>query len=121
MNAQFDAVDFRAQPLDAELIVWADVLVVSPGLSIRDAAIEQAAELGKSVVGDIELFAQLVEKPVIAITGSNGKSTVTALVGEMIGHDDKAVAVGGNIGTAALDLLDSGCGFLCARTVELST
>jgi len=118
LNAQFDAVDFRAQPLDAELIAWADVLVVSPGLSIRDAAIEQAAELGKSVVGDIELFAQLVEKPVIAITGSNGKSTVTALVGEMISHDHKAVAVGGNIGTAALDLLELDADFY---VLELSS
>ena len=101
LKAQFDAVDFRAQPLDAELIAWADVLVVSPGLSIRDTVIEQAVDLGKSVVGDIELFARLVDKPVIAITGSNGKSTVTALVGEMISGDHKAVAVGGHCGTAA--------------------
>jgi UDP-N-acetylmuramoylalanine--D-glutamate ligase len=106
LNAQFEAVDFYAQPLDAELIAWAEVLVVSPGLSVRDAAIEQALDLGKAVVGDIELFARLVDKPVIAITGSNGKSTVTTLVGEMIRHDDKTVAVGGNIGTAALDLLE---------------
>lgn len=106
LNAQFEAVDFYAQPLDAELIAWAEVLVVSPGLSVRDAAIEQAVDLGKAVVGDIELFARLVDKPVIAITGSNGKSTVTTLVGEMIRHDDKTVAVGGNIGTAALDLLE---------------
>jgi UDP-N-acetylmuramoylalanine--D-glutamate ligase len=106
LNAQFEAVDFYAQPLDAELIAWAEVLVVSPGLSVRDAAIEQAVDLGKAVIGDIELFARLVDKPVIAITGSNGKSTVTTLVGEMIRHDDKTVAVGGNIGTAALDLLE---------------
>jgi UDP-N-acetylmuramoylalanine--D-glutamate ligase len=118
LKAQFDSVDFRAQPLDTELISWAEVLVVSPGLSIRDAAIEQAAELGKSVVGDIELFAQLVEKPVIAITGSNGKSTVTALVGEMISGDHKAVAVGGNIGTAALDLLELDADFY---VLELSS
>ena len=106
LHAHFDAVDFRAQPLDNELIAWADVLVVSPGLAIRGTAIEQARDLGKQVVGDIELFARLVDKPVVAITGSNGKSTVTALVGEMIGGDGKAVAVGGNIGTAALDLLE---------------
>jgi UDP-N-acetylmuramoylalanine--D-glutamate ligase len=106
LNSQFGSVDFRAQPLDAELTAWADVLVVSPGLPIRDAVIEQAADLGKTVVGDIELFARVVDKPVIAITGSNGKSTVTTLVGEMISHDDKSVAVGGNIGTAALDLLE---------------
>ena len=118
LKAQFDAVDFRAQPLDAELIAWADVLVVSPGLSIRDTVIEQAVDLGKSVVGDIELFARLVDKPVIAITGSNGKSTVTALVGEMISRDHKAVAVGGNIGTAALDLLELDADFY---VLELSS
>jgi len=106
LNGQFDAVDFYAQPLDAALIAWADVLVVSPGLAIRGTAIEQATDLGKTVVGDIELFARLVDKPVIAITGSNGKSTVTTLVGEMVSRDGKTVAVGGNIGTAALDLLE---------------
>ena len=55
------------------------------------------------MVGDIELFARLADAPVIAITGSNGKSTVTTLVGEMIEHDGKNVAVGGNLGTPALD------------------
>ncbi len=106
LNTQFDTVDFRAQPLDSDLIGWADVLVVSPGLSIQQAEIQQALDIGKTVLGDIELFARVVDKPVIAITGSNGKSTVTTLVGEMISCDDKAVAVGGNIGTAALDLLE---------------
>lgn len=118
LNSLFDSVDFRAQPLDAELTAWADVLVVSPGLSIRDAAIEQAADLGKSVVGDIELFARIVDKPVIAITGSNGKSTVTTLVGEMINLDGKSAAVGGNLGTAVLDLLEQNPDFF---VLELSS
>ena len=118
LNNQFDAVDFRAQQLDAELIDWADVLVVSPGLSIRQAEIQQAVDLGKTVLGDVELFARLVDKPVIAITGSNGKSTVTTLVGEMISHDEKSVAVGGNIGTAVLDLLEQQADFY---VLELSS
>ena len=100
-------VEVKKQVLDGELIAWADVLVVSPGLSIRRADILQATELGKSVIGDIELFAQAADKPVIAITGSNGKSTVTRLVGDMIIADGKAVGIGGNIGTAALDLLST--------------
>jgi UDP-N-acetylmuramoylalanine--D-glutamate ligase len=103
----FPHVEVKKQALDGELIAWADVLVVSPGLSIRRADILQAAELGKSVIGDIELFAQAADKPVIAITGSNGKSTVTRLVGDMIIADGKAVGIGGNIGTAALDLLST--------------
>ena len=100
-------VEVKKQVLDGELIAWADVLVVSPGLSIRRTDILQATELGKSVIGDIELFAQAADKPVIAITGSNGKSTVTRLVGDMIIADGKAVGIGGNIGTAALDLLST--------------
>ncbi len=100
-------IEFRARALDSELLEWADVLVLSPGLPIRQPGIESALTMGKEVIGDIELFARLVTKPVIAITGSNGKSTVTTLVGEMIAASRRSVAVGGNIGTAALDLLES--------------
>ncbi len=105
LKAGFEAVDFYPGALAAELTNWADVIVVSPGLSVRQPEIEAAAERGKTVLGDVELFARLVDKPVIAITGSNGKSTVTTLVGAMIERDRNKVAVGGNIGTAALDLL----------------
>ncbi len=105
LKARFEALDFNPGPLDAGLTAWADVIVVSPGLSVRQPEIEAATERGKTVLGDVELFAQLVDKPVIAITGSNGKSTVTTLVGAMIERDRNKVAVGGNIGTAALDLL----------------
>ncbi len=118
LKSQFDSLDFRAQPLDAELIAWADVLVVSPGLSIRNAAIEQAVNLGKLVVGDIELFARIVSKPVITITGSNGKSTVTTLVGELKKKKKKSAAVGGNLGPAALDLLEQNPDFF---VLELSS
>ncbi len=118
LNAEFDAVDFNAGPLNKDLLEWADVLVVSPGLSIQQDAIQQAIDLGKTVVGDIELFARLVDKPVIAITGSNGKSTVTTLVGKMIALDEKAAAVGGNIGIAALDLLEQSPDFY---VLELSS
>ncbi|HKJ51350.1 MAG TPA: UDP-N-acetylmuramoyl-L-alanine--D-glutamate ligase [Gammaproteobacteria bacterium] len=118
LQAQFDTVDFYAGALDAALLDWAEVIVMSPGLSIRRPEIEQAAELGKQVVGDIELFARLVDAPVAAISGSNGKSTVTRLVGEMLARDRKAVAVGGNIGTPALDLLDTGADYY---VLELSS
>ncbi|MCP4491074.1 MAG: UDP-N-acetylmuramoyl-L-alanine--D-glutamate ligase [Gammaproteobacteria bacterium] len=106
LKARFNTVQITSQALDANLIDWADALVVSPGLSIHQPYIQQAADLGKCIIGDIELFAQAVEKPVIAITGSNGKSTVTMLLGEMMWADGKAVGVGGNIGVPALDLLD---------------
>ena len=106
LRDEFDAVEFHAGLIAPELLAWADVLVVSPGISVRRQDLLQAAADGKTVLGDVELFAQLVDKPVVAITGSNGKSTVTTLVGEMIRCDESAVAVGGNLGTAALDLLE---------------
>lgn len=105
LKSQFADVNITSQALDAELITWADALVVSPGLSIHVPQIQEAIDLGKQVIGDIELFAQAAEKPIIAITGSNGKSTVTTLVGEMFRADGKRAGVGGNIGVPALDLL----------------
>jgi UDP-N-acetylmuramoylalanine--D-glutamate ligase len=106
LHKAYPSADIVKQPLNAELITWADVLVVSPGLSISQPEIVQAIDLGKSVIGDIELFAQATtDKPVIAITGSNGKSTVTTLLGEMTAADGKSVGVGGNLGIPALDLL----------------
>lgn len=107
LKSLYPQVEVKKARLDDDQIGWADVLVVSPGLSIHQAAITQASELGKAVIGDIELFAQVADKPVIAITGSNGKSTVTRLVGDMIEADGKLAGVGGNIGTAALELLDT--------------
>lgn len=86
----------------------ANRLIVNPGISIREPAIAAAQADGVEVIGDIELFARFVDKPVIAITGSNGKTTVTTLVGEMARQAGIAVGVGGNIGTPALDLLDQG-------------
>lgn len=92
---------------DTDLIADAVQLIVSPGVSIHTPEIARAGKSGAEIVGDVELFARAVTKPVIAITGSNGKSTVTALVGEMARAADVETAVGGNIGTPALDLLEN--------------
>jgi len=80
-------------------------IIVSPGISVRSQLFTALQQQGCLIIGDIELFAQVVNKPVIAITGSNGKSTVTTLI-EKIAQDCgvKAVA-GGNLGIPALDLL----------------
>ena len=64
-----------------------------------------ARAAGKRIIGDIELFSRYADAPVVAITGSNGKSTVTTLLGEMAAADGVKAAGGGNIGTPALDLL----------------
>jgi len=80
-------------------------MIVSPGISMQTPAIQQALAQGVEVIGDIELFARHVDAPVIAISGSNGKSTVTALVSEMARKAGLDVRTGGNYGTPALDLL----------------
>ncbi|KHT64610.1 UDP-N-acetylmuramoyl-L-alanyl-D-glutamate synthetase [Photobacterium gaetbulicola] len=86
-------------------LMTADMIVSSPGIALATPQLQQAAEAGIEIVGDIELFARAVDKPVVAITGSNGKSTVTSLVGEMAKEAGIDVGVGGNIGFAALDML----------------
>jgi len=87
---------------------WTDdsLLVVSPGVPLSHPDLVPLLATGVRPVGDVELFAQCVQSPVIAITGSNGKSTVTALVGEILQHAGRRVAVGGNIGVPVLELLD---------------
>jgi UDP-N-acetylmuramoylalanine--D-glutamate ligase len=80
-------------------------LIVSPGISLNEAMIQSAVKRGAKIVGEMDLFACATDKPIIAITGSNGKSTVTTMVGEMGKLAGKITAVGGNLGTPALDLL----------------
>jgi UDP-N-acetylmuramoylalanine--D-glutamate ligase len=91
--------------LDESLLVSADHLLVSPGISLQEGAIVKAIDSGTEVYGDIELFCRNISAPVIAITGSNGKSTVTTLVAEMARAANFNVVEGGNLGTPALDLL----------------
>lgn len=93
---------------NADAFVAAERLIVSPGVSLREPLIQQALAQGVSVLGDIELFCQVVNAPYVAITGSNGKSTVTSLLGEMAAAQNIRVKVGGNIGEPALDLLEEG-------------
>ncbi|MFN2362049.1 MAG: UDP-N-acetylmuramoyl-L-alanine--D-glutamate ligase [Marinobacter sp.] len=93
---------------DSELFAGFNELVVSPGISIAEPAILHAAEKGAVIRGDIDLFAEAADAPIVAITGSNGKTTVTTLVGEMARAAGRHVEVGGNIGTPALDLLGRG-------------
>jgi UDP-N-acetylmuramoylalanine--D-glutamate ligase len=81
-------------------------LIVSPGVSLTEKSIVKAIANGSNIVSDIDLFACSIDAPIIAITGSNGKSTVTTMLGEMAKCAGKKVAVGGNLGTPALDLLE---------------
>lgn len=108
LQEQWPEVAVHLGEFDGELFARFNELVVSPGISIAEPAIRQAAELGAQIRGDIDLFAEAAQAPIVAITGSNGKTTVTTLVGEMARAAGVKVAVGGNIGTPALDLLDDG-------------
>ncbi len=90
---------------DEALLDKATRIILSPGIALQTPAIQKQIALGKPVIGDIELFAQEVNAPVIAITGTNAKSTVTTLVGEMAATSGLKVKVGGNLGVPALDLI----------------
>ena len=89
----------------ADDLAGSSLVIVSPGVSLREPMLREAKHNGALIVGDIELFLQENEQPVIAITGSNGKSTVTTLVGEMIRSGGMEPLVAGNIGLPALDAL----------------
>lgn len=91
--------------LDPGLILAADQVIVSPGIAADLPVLQQARAAGREVFGDIELFARHANAPVVAITGSNGKSTVTTMLASMTRQAGFDAAVGGNLGTPALDLL----------------
>ncbi|EGV19574.1 UDP-N-acetylmuramoyl-L-alanine--D-glutamate ligase [Thiocapsa marina] len=91
---------------EPEVFETAARLVVSPGVPVSEPLVQAAAARGVEVIGDIELFARAAQAPICAITGSNGKSTVTTLVGQMAEAAGRRVAVGGNLGEPALELLD---------------
>ncbi|GAC15585.1 UDP-N-acetylmuramoyl-L-alanine--D-glutamate ligase [Aliiglaciecola lipolytica] len=104
---------FKQKPL-----LKADLVVLSPGIDPNLTEIQNAIEAGVEVIGDVELFARFNQIPVIAITGSNGKSTVTCLVNEMLNCAGFKAQMGGNIGTPVLDLLKSDAEYL---VLELSS
>jgi len=91
--------------LDTELLLQAEEIILSPGLAPQLPEIQQAIAKEIPVVGDIQLLRRATEVPIVAITGSNAKSTVTTLIGLMAKEAGKKVAVGGNLGRPALDLL----------------
>ena len=114
LRALLPHVPVRTGPFDLAALCAADMLVVSPGLAVSEPAIAQAAAQGVKVVGDVELFARAIhalnaqrEHPMklIAITGSNGKSTVTAMCGDMCRMANLRTCVVGNIGLPVLEAL----------------
>ena len=98
-------IDLRLGPLNTEELSTFDMVVISPGISIYQDEIAKVIKAGVEVVGDIELFARVAKAPIIGITGSNGKSTVTSLTGFMADVAKIKVAVGANIGVPVFDIL----------------
>lgn len=107
-NAEFPGIDVYSAHLPAALFKQLTEIICSPGVALDHPVIQEAIAMGIPIVGDIECMAREIHVPVIAITGTNGKSTVTTLVGKMAAEAGLSVAVAGNIGTPVLDLLDDG-------------
>lgn len=105
IKREFPTVNIECGELNPHTLLACDEIIVSPGVAVATPAIEQAKAAGIPIVGDIELFVRYAKAPIVAITGSNAKSTVTTLVGEMAKTAGINVAVGGNLGTPALELL----------------
>jgi UDP-N-acetylmuramoylalanine--D-glutamate ligase len=83
-----------------------DLIVVSPGVPVDAPPLVQARALGERVIGEIELAAQFFPGPLVAITGSNGKTTTTTLAGDIVAASGRPMVVGGNIGTPAISLVE---------------
>src|ERR1700690_2385912 len=83
-----------------------DLIVVSPGVPVDAPPLVQARALGETVIGEIELAAQFFPGSIVAITGSNGKTTTTTLTGEILAAGGLVTVVGGNIGTPAISLVE---------------
>ena len=100
-------VEVRTGGFDVALLEHADLVVVSPGVALSGPFFEAARARGLAIVGDIELFARAARAPVVGITGTNGKSTVTTLLEKMAARAGLTMRAGGNLGAPALELLDS--------------
>jgi UDP-N-acetylmuramoylalanine--D-glutamate ligase len=106
LGALADSLDLRLGGFDLSLLEGASQVLISPGVSLEEPIARAARARRIEVLGDIELFARHVQAPVIGITGTNGKSTVTTLVARMAAAAGRRVLAGGNLGVAALDLLE---------------
>ena len=103
---EFPGIDVFLGAFPSALLDSLTEIISSPGVSLDEPFLQEASAKGIPIIGDIECFAREVKAPIVAITGTNGKSTVTTLVGEMAKASGISVAVAGNIGVPVLDLLD---------------
>lgn len=109
--SELQDIAVAAGPFRPEILEGIDLVLISPGLSLQEPVVKRAKEAGIPVIGDVELFAREISArdpapKLIAITGSNGKSTVTAMAGEICGKSGMDTVVAGNIGLPVLETLD---------------
>ena len=105
LQQQLPKVSCSLGYVDEKLMQYADEIILSPGISQNEDFVLKAKALGKPIISDIALFLRSVSEPVIAVSGSNGKSTVTSLLAQMAARQGLATATGGNLGTPVLDLI----------------
>jgi UDP-N-acetylmuramoylalanine--D-glutamate ligase len=105
LSKNYPQVPYYFGGFSAKVFAQPKQLIVNPGIAVATNEIQQAKDNGAEIIGDIELFAREAKAPVIAITGSNGKTTVTTLLQLMAEKSQVIAQTGGNIGTPALDLI----------------
>ena len=103
---EYPNVTIHLGELDSEYLAGFSQIIISPGLALNNPAIEYAKNKGVEIIGDVDLFVQNSKAQLIAITGSNAKSTVTSLVGHLLESINVKVKIGGNLGEPMLELLD---------------
>ncbi len=120
LDSADSVVEFRGGEFDSDWFCGFSRIVVSPGVALDQPAIVAAKSAGVDVIGDVELYARHCRVPSLAVTGSNGKSTVAMALGQVLNACDVNAAVGGNIGVPVLSLLDPQQDFQ-AHVLELSS
>ena len=105
LQQHYPLVPFFPGDFDPGLLCRARRLIISPGIAPAHPAIRAARRAGVEILGDVEIFCRNINAQLIAVTGSNGKSTVVSLLANMLKRSGLRVGLGGNIGTPALDLL----------------
>jgi UDP-N-acetylmuramoylalanine--D-glutamate ligase len=103
---QQEGVNFRFHPFAPDILSDVDMVVPSPGVAPSNRMLTEAMHRNKPVLSELELACRFLKPPMIAITGTNGKTTTTTLIGEILATSGKSVFVGGNIGTPLIGYVD---------------
>jgi len=103
---QREGMTLRFRPCTTDILSDMDMVVPSPGVSPFNPMLVEAVRLGKTVLSELELAFRFLKRPMIAVTGTNGKTTTTTLIGEIMAKSGKSAFVGGNIGTPLIDFVD---------------